>query len=140
MFRMQDAQQFRFLNYKKSGWRNGASRAHADGLPGHASLAKKVGRAKHRNHGFLAGAIHHGQFHAALLDVHDGGSGFSLRVNGFAPAVVHYFSCHAGSVEKSLSIKLPDFSVILVFLWFHSGDGYASQSGHSSSMFSLSGK
>jgi hypothetical protein len=128
MLRVEDAQQLFFLDDKKLGGRNGGGRAHANGLPRHASLPKKVGGTKHGNYGFLAGAIHHGQSHAALLDIHDRGRGFTLRVNGFALAVIHHFSRYTGGVEKILRIKQSGSAAIPELHGFHHQAESASRS------------
>ena len=104
MFCMEHAQQFSFLNDQDCGWRNGRSRAHSNRLARHATLAKKVIRAKHRNHCFLAGPIHHREFHAALLNVHDAVGCLPLRINRFAFPKIRNVSCHPCGIEKDLRV------------------------------------
>jgi len=84
MLCMEHAQHLVFLNDQKRGGCSGCSRAHPNHLARHAALSKKVTRAKHRDHRFLAGPIHNGKFHAALLDVHDAISSIALREDRFS--------------------------------------------------------
>src|SRR6266850_11733 len=119
MLRMEHAQQLVFLNDQKCGWCNGCSRAHPDRLARHAALAKKIARAKHRDHRFLSGPIHHGEFHAALLDIHDAIRGLTLRVNWFASPKIRNFSRHTCGIEKGLRVERAVPSIFFVFAWFH---------------------
>jgi len=105
MLGVEHAEHFVFLDDEDRGGRNGGSRAHADRLARHASLAKKVARTEHGDDGFLSGAIDHGELHAALLDVHDAIGGRSLRIDRFASAKFGNFSRHSGGIEEDLRVE-----------------------------------
>src|SRR5579864_3634553 len=105
MLCMEYAQQFVFLHDEKCGWRNGGSRPHPDRLACHAALAKKVSRTEHRDYRFFSGPIHHGELHAALLDVHDAIRSLTLRVNRFASPEFGNFSRHSCSIEEDLRVE-----------------------------------
>jgi len=119
MFGVEHAQQLFFLDDKKGSRCNRCSCSHPDRLARHASLAKKVIRAKHRDDRFLSKPIHHGQFHAALLDVHYAVRSVALRVDWFAPAKFRNFSRHPCSTEKVLGAERVGVPIFLEFSWFH---------------------
>ena len=119
MLCVQHAQQLIFSDDKQGSWRYGRSRAHAKRLARHASLAKKVSGAKHGNNGFLSGPVHHGKFHAAILDIHDGIRGVALRVDRFISPISNNFSLHPGGVEKDLRVEKVGLSILLSCIWFH---------------------
>src|SRR6266436_8004733 len=101
------------------GRRDGSSRPHPDRPARHAALAKKVSRAKHGDDCFFSGAIHHGEFHAALLDVPDAFRSLSLRVNRFAPSKFYNLSRHSCGIEEDLRVKRSGSSVLLYCFCFH---------------------
>src|SRR6266436_5023355 len=119
MFRVEHAQQFVFLNDEKCGWCNGCSRAHPNRLARHASFAKKVTWTKHGDYRFFPGPIHHGEFHASLLHVHDGICSFSLRVNRFPSPIIFNFSRHPCGIEEDLWVERIDPSILLDCFRFH---------------------
>src|ERR1700738_2060358 len=105
MLCVQHAQQFALVDDENSAWRNRCSGAHPDRLARHASLAKKIIRAKHGDHCFFSGTINDSEFNAALLDVHDAIRSLTLRVDRFASAKFRQFSCHARCIEKQLWVE-----------------------------------
>src|ERR1051325_8749117 len=119
MLCMEFAQQFVFLHDQKCGWCNGRGSAHPNRLARHASLAKKITRAKHRDHRFSSGTIYNREFHAPLLDVHYALRGLTLRVNRFAPPKFCNFSRYSRGVEENLRVERVDPSILLLFVWFH---------------------
>src|ERR1700687_5623279 len=119
MLCVEHAQQLVFFDDQKRGRRNRCSRAHPDRLARHASLAKKIARAKHRDYRFLSGPIHHREFHPALLDVHDALRRLTLRVNRFASPKFRNCSCHSSGIQKGLRVKRAGLSIFLEFFWFH---------------------
>src|SRR6266446_5408652 len=135
--RVEHAQQFVFLNDEKCGEGNGCSRAHPNRLARHAALAKKVTRAKHGDYGFFSGPIHHGKFHAALLNVHDALCGLALRVNGFASPKLGNLSSHSCGIEKVLRVERAALSIFLAFFGFHIQLETPSVHGHSTAPLTL---
>lgn len=119
MLGMEYAQQFVFLHDQKCGWCNGRCSAHSNRLARHASLAKKITGAKHRDYCFSSGSVYHGEFHAALLDVHDTIRGLALRIDRFVSPKFCNLSRHPGGVEKNLRVESADPSIFCEFLWFH---------------------
>src|SRR5580658_1893144 len=133
---MEPNQQFLFLDGKKCGRRNGCNRAHADRLTRHAALAKKIPRAKHREHSHLTRRANYGEFYAALLDVHDAHSRVTLTVNLLVFPKFSNLSCHSRSIEKTL--RLVRFR--RGFLHFHRGavNGPTGSKFNSEYLFSVS--
>src|ERR1700747_1104631 len=105
MLCMECAQQVVFLHDQKCGWRNGRCSAHANRLARHASLAKKITRAKHRDHRFSSGTIYNGEFHAALLDVHDAIRSLALRIDRFVSPKFCDFSRYSRGVEENQRVE-----------------------------------
>ena|ERR1700740_2002972 len=114
MLCMEYAQQLAFLHDEKRGWCNGCSRPHPNRLARHASLAKKITRAEHRDHRFSSGTIYNGEFHAALLDVHDGIRSLALRIDRFVSPKFRNFSRHPGGVEKNLWVESAGLSISIL--------------------------
>src|SRR5579864_549776 len=114
MLCMEDAQQFIFLNDEKCGWCNGCSRPHANRLARHAALAKEITWAKHRDHRFSSGSVYHGEFHAALLDVHDAIRSLALRIDRFVSPKFCNFSRHPGGVEENLRVESVGLSISIL--------------------------
>src|SRR4029077_19341634 len=94
-------------------------RSHPDRLAGHAALAKKVSWAKHGDHRLFSGPIHHGEFYAALLDIHDAIRCFTLRVNRFASSKFCNFSRYPCGVEEHLRVERIGNSILGYLFGFH---------------------
>jgi hypothetical protein len=56
-----------------------------------------------------AGLIHHSKLHAAVLNVHDGFGGITLREDRFSSSKCVYFSAQTGRVEEQFHIENRDF-------------------------------
>ena len=119
MLGMEHAEQLVFLDDEKGGRCNRCSRGHASRLAGHAALAEEVAGAKHRDHCLLSRVIHHGQFHAAFLDVHDAISGVALRVDRFASPEVCDVPRYSRGIEKDLRVEGVNLSIFSQFLGLH---------------------
>src|SRR5205823_6026992 len=137
MLCMEYAQQFVFLHDQKCGWCDGRCSAHPNRLARHASLAKKITGAKHRDHRFSSGTIYNGEFHAALLDVHYALRSLTLRINRFAPPKFCNFSRYSPGVEENLRVERVDLSILLLFVWFHIQAETPSDSGVPSAMLTI---
>src|SRR4029077_6369455 len=103
----------------------------------HAALAKKVSRAEHCDYRFFSGPIYHREFHATLLDVHDGIRSLTLRVNRFAPSKLCNFSRNSCGIEEDLRIECSASSILLYFSWSHIRVGMPSLHGCSTALSTL---
>src|SRR5580692_449549 len=117
MPRMEDTQQFVFIDGQKGSRCNGGSRTHAEGLPRHAALAKKIVRTKHRDHSSLTRPIHHGEFYVALLNVHDALGRITLTVNWLVFLKFSNSACHSRDTGGVFRVE----GFRLRFLDFHIG-------------------
>src|SRR5690242_1311815 len=119
MLGMEYAQQLVFVNHEKRGRCNGCSRPHPNRLARHAALAKKITWAKHPDYCFSSGPVHHGEFHAAPLDVHNAIRSLALREDRFVSAKFCDLSRHTGGVEENLRVERVHPPILLLFVWFH---------------------
>jgi hypothetical protein len=109
MFPVEYANHLVFLNDEHGGWCNCRGSRHANGLARKAPFTKKIARSKDRHDGFFAGLIHHSKLHAAVLNVHDGFGGITLREDRFSSSKCVYFSAQTGRVEEQFHIENRDF-------------------------------
>src|SRR6266849_236246 len=137
MLCMEYTQQLVLLDYQKRGWRHGRSRPHPDRLARHAALAKKVARPKHCDDRFFSGPIHYGEFHTALLDIHDALRRLTLRVNRFASSKFCNSSRHPCGIEEDLRVKCSGSSILFYCFWFHIQVEVPSLHGHFAPAFIL---
>ena len=117
MLGMEDSQQLVSLDHKNCGRRDSGDCTHPARLAGHAAFTEKVTGTEHCDDGFFAGPIDHRQFHSTLLDVHHSICDVTLRVDGFASAIVLNLSRRARRIEKGLCVES---SIVLCFPGSHS--------------------
>src|SRR5579872_573812 len=105
MFPMKDVHHFSFFDDEQSSWCNRGGRSHAQRLTCEAPFSEEVTGAQNRDHGFFPDPVDNRKLHAALLNVHNGLGGITLRENRSFLAKLDNLPRHSGRIKESLNIK-----------------------------------